>query len=267
MLAPRALAQLGRAHDLAHATSAMAWARAAGFDDISLDLIYALPGAPAGELAATLAGVVALAPEHVSAYALTIEERTRFGALARRGALRPPEADAVADDFELTHATLTSAGFEHYEVSSYARPGHRSRHNASYWSGAEYLGLGVSAHSLRRLPDGRLERYASPRALQAWSRGVAALGAAPAPADPAATPLEADPLAELHELLGPRDAAFERVFLGLRTSDGVAEADLAEHAAALPDLVAAGLITRENGRVCPTPRGMLLGDALALKLG
>ncbi|MCC6993452.1 MAG: radical SAM family heme chaperone HemW [Deltaproteobacteria bacterium] len=266
-LAPRALAQLGRAHDPARATSAMAWARAAGFDDISLDLIYALPGAPAGELAATLAGVVALAPEHVSAYALTIEERTRFGALARRGALQPPEADAVADDFELTHATLTSAGFEHYEVSSFARLGRRSRHNASYWSGAEYLGLGVSAHSLRRLPDGRLERFASPRALQAWSRGVAALSAAPAPADPVAAPLEADALAELHELLGPRDAAFERVFLGLRTSDGVAEADLVGHTAALPDLVAAGLITRENGRVCPTPRGMLLGDALALKLG
>ena len=176
--------------------------------------------------------------------------------------------DAVADDFELTHATLTSAGFEHYEVSSYARPGHRSRHNASYWSGAEYLGLGVSAHSLRRLPDGRLERYASPRALQAWTRGVAALTAAPALTDEAAAAaLEADPLAELHELLGPRDAAFERVFLGLRTSDGVAEVDLAEHAAALPEMVAAGLITRENGRVCPTPRGMLLGDALALKLG
>ncbi len=265
-LAPRALAQLGRAHDPARAAAAMAWARAAGFDDISLDLIYALPGAPAGELAATLAGVVALAPEHVSAYALTIEERTRFGALARRGALRPPDADAVADDFELTHATLTAAGFEHYEVSSFARPGRRSRHNASYWSGAEYLGLGVSAHSLRRLQGGRLERYASPRALQAWTRGVAALAAAPAPADPDAA-LEADPLAELHELLGPREAAFERVFLGLRTSDGVAEADLAGHAAALPELVAAGLITRENGRVCPTPRGMLLGDALALKLG
>src|SRR5262249_33193092 len=134
------LAFLGRDHDSGAAERAVAAARKAGFAEISLDLICALPGRNAG---ASLDKAVALAPEHLSVYQLTIEPRTPFGARQ----VAPASDDEAAAELERVHARLVGAGYEHYEVSSYAKPGHRARHNSLYWRGAPYLGLGNGAHS------------------------------------------------------------------------------------------------------------------------
>src|SRR5262249_35855629 len=192
---------LGRDHSAAAPLAAAAAARAAGFPVVSLDLIFALPGRTLADWRRTLDAACALAPEHLSVYQLTIEERTPFGAAARAGRLIPADDEAAAAQFEAAHARLTAAGWEHYEVSSYARPGCRAVHNALYWRGAEYLGLGAGAWSFRRDEGGGV-RWENPRAVSRYLAGGAA--------------------AETRQ-----DAAAVRadeVWLALRTVDGIAEA-------------------------------------------
>jgi oxygen-independent coproporphyrinogen-3 oxidase len=249
----RELSFLGRDHDGAAAAGAVGAARAAGFGSVSLDLIYGLPGRAAGDFARTLERAIVLGPEHMSVYQLTIEPRTPFGAAARAGR-RVAAADEIAADlFELAHARLTAAGYEHYEVSSYARPGHRARHNALYWTGADYLGLGNGAHSLLRLPDGGGLRWAAHRSV------VRYLAGAPA-ADPRACGLVAETTAQ-----DARALRADRLWLGLRTSDGIPR-DLVGDAAPLAALAGAGLVTIDGDRIRPTARGLLFADDLGARL-
>ena len=144
------LKALGRIHDPDQARRAVRVARRAGFDNLNLDLMFALPQQTLAEAAADLDGVLALAPEHVSYYHLTIEPNTAF-------AHQPPsvpDEDLAADMLDQALATLKAAGFGRYEVSAYAREGRRSRHNLNYWTFGDYLGLGAGAHAKRSGADG-----------------------------------------------------------------------------------------------------------------
>jgi oxygen-independent coproporphyrinogen-3 oxidase len=247
--ADEALVTLGRDHDAHAAVAAVAAARAAGFTNLSCDLIYALPGRR--DFGASLERAVALAPEHLSVYQLTIEERTAFGAAARAGRLAVVPDDEAAAEFELAHARLGAAGYEHYEVSAYARPGRRAVHNSLYWSGAPYLGLGNGAHSF--WTDGQVgRRWAAHRSVARYLAGR----------------VDADlgrdgRLAEVSDE-SAEDVARDRLWLGMRTADGVPRA--AGPAAALAPLVVAGLVTDDGARLRPTARGLLFADEIGARL-
>ncbi|MCK9366093.1 MAG: radical SAM family heme chaperone HemW [Metallibacterium scheffleri] len=151
------LEALGRIHRHGEIHIAVAEARAAGFDNINLDLMYALPGQDLPAALADLDAALRLAPEHISHYQLTLEPGTPF---ARTPPPRLPDADAAWAIQEACQARLASAGYAQYEVSAHARPGHQARHNLLYWTFGDYLGLGAGAHAKLSFADGRIERRA-----------------------------------------------------------------------------------------------------------
>lgn len=166
----RLLAFLGRGHTVADARRAYRQAREAGFGNVGVDLIYGLPGQTLLQWKETLRQAAAWEPEHVSAYSLEVLEGTAFARWEREGRFaagdrRLPDADAVADMYLAAREILTGAGYEHYEISNFARPGFRSRHNQLYWRNQEYLGLGPGAHShlrgRRRANTPRMDEYLS----------------------------------------------------------------------------------------------------------
>lgn len=141
------LQRIGRSHTAEQAKAAFQLARAAGLDNISIDLIYGLPGQTTVAFRETLETAVSLRPEHMSVYELMVEEGTPFAALAEQGALELPEEDTVESMYHTTQEILTSAGYDRYEISNYSLPGYQCRHNSNYWLNASYLGLGASAVS------------------------------------------------------------------------------------------------------------------------
>ncbi len=141
------LGKLNRSHNAEQAQNAIAFAAAAGFEKCSLDLMFGLPGQTLQDWKQDLEKAMSLPLNHLSIYGLTIEPKTVFHQKLRLGSLDLPADEEAADFFRTAHHTLQKAGFEHYEVSNYAKPGHRSRHNSHYWSGGNYLGIGPSAHS------------------------------------------------------------------------------------------------------------------------
>jgi len=153
------LRALGRVHNADQARRAVERARMAGFDNLNLDLMYGLPGQDLQAALADLRAVLALAPEHLSWYQLTLEPNTLFH--ARPPAL--PDGDTVGDIMEAGLALLAGAGFRQYEVSAHARPGWEARHNRNYWTFGDYLGIGAGAHGKLSGPDGRVRRYSRPR--------------------------------------------------------------------------------------------------------
>ena len=236
---PRALAVLGRDHRFGDGRAAVARAIAAGFTT-SADFILGVPGATAGVPA------IDTTADHLSIYELTIEDRTAFGKRVRDGRLVPLPEDTLAELYEGVHDLLTGAGYEHYEISSYARPGKRAVHNALYWRGSAFLGLGVGAASLELAPDGTGRRLTNPR------RASEYLAAPGAPAEVVAC--------------SASDLAAERAWLGLRTSSGVAERELAAAPGLAEWLVAERLAERVSGRICPTLRGFLMADHIATRV-
>lgn len=214
------LRRLGRAHRADVALETLDDARAAGFDAISLDLIFAVPGQRAADLDRDLDRAIDFGPEHVSAYELTWEPETPFGRALATGRMAAPDEDLAADMIEQVEARLGAAGFERYEISSHARPGRRARHNARYWQRQPVLGLGLGAHSSEPRspahPHGA--RRANPRSLDAW---LAAVERAPA---------EVGAL----EPLPPATARGEAVFLALRQREGLDAARFAAEFGAPP---------------------------------
>jgi oxygen-independent coproporphyrinogen-3 oxidase len=246
----RILPTLDRLHTPAQAREAFEAARAAGFDDVSLDLIYGLPGLDLSTWEATVKEALDWRPDHLSAYALTLDEGSLWHAAGVTGV--PPEETTTAQYRRLTELAAET-GLEHYEVSNYARPGHRSRHNQIYWRAEEYLGLGPGACGY--LGDVRygnvkpVERYGSMVA-----RGLSPLGT--------------------HETLTPRQRLAERLILGLRLRDGVPMEWIDERVAAEPGRLPAvleawrerGLLVEGEGRLSLTEAGFLLSDALFMEL-
>jgi oxygen-independent coproporphyrinogen-3 oxidase len=258
-LAPKHLQTLGRLHGADEARAAVSEARRAGFANLSLDLMFALPAQTLAELDADLDGVLALEPEHVSVYNLTVEERTAFAAFVRRGELKVPESSVAAEMYERIQARLSERGYGHYEISSWARPGRRAVHNTLYWTGGEYLGLGCSAHSFARTGVYGV-RFGTVRSVDDWFRALPRMGG---------VPLAEDPGVREHQTLAPEALEREAMWLGLRFLDGI---DRAEHARVygadpveghrdeLARLIGEGLVSCDDQRIRLTPRGVLFAD-------
>lgn len=250
-----ALAFLGRRHAPHRARASVEAARDAGMPAVSLDLIYGLPGQSEEEWQRDLEAAVALEPEHISCYQLTVEPGTPFGRRRARGELEEMAEPGQAALFRLTHRVLADAGYPAYEVSSFARaPEHRSRHNQKYWDHTPYLGLGPSAHSF----DGGRRRWWNHRRLGAWG---AALD-------------RGEPPVEESEQLTRHDLALERLMLGLRTTAGLDLArfqrrygvDLRRTDGRLMEkLEGAGLARLDGDRFALTLDGLAVADGLAVR--
>jgi oxygen-independent coproporphyrinogen-3 oxidase len=241
---PTVLEWMHRTHSAAQIGAAVAVLRGAGLDDISLDLIFGLPSALGRDWRGDLDRALALAPGHLSLYGLTVEERTPLARWTARGEVTPVDEDRYAAEFLEADAVLAAAGFEHYEVSNYARPSRRARHNSAYWCRAPFIGLGPSAHS----GWGRHRRWN----LRDWAAYERAMAAGQSPVGGS-------------EYLDDAAVELEDLYLGLRTREGVPVAGLA------PDLAgpwrAAGWAIASEGRLRLTPEGWLRLDALAAAAG
>src|SRR5437762_2247149 len=194
-----------RAHDATRIGDAVRALRAAGFDNISLDLIFALPAELERDWGRDLDLACSLLPAHLSLYGLTVEERTPLARWVSRGAAAAPDDERYADEYLLAHIRLAAYGYQFYEVSNAARDGRRSRHNAAYWSGRPYLGLGPAAHSF----DGRVRRW-NLAAWEAYRRTIVAGRSAVA----------------AEEVLTDEQRELERLYLSLRTVAGLPLTDL-----------------------------------------
>ncbi len=197
---PTVLAWMHRVHSAEQIPRAVEIARAAGFDNISLDLIFALPKSLNRDWKRDLDSTVALDPAHISLYGLTIEPKTPLARWRDRGEVREAGDDSYADEFLLAHGTLAAAGYDHYEVSNFSKPGLHSRHNSAYWSGAAYAGVGPSAHSF----DGA-RRWWNVAPYAEWIERLRT---------------GSSPVADV-EVLDEENISNERVYLGLRTTTGV----------------------------------------------
>ena len=245
---PHVLATLDRVHSPGRPQQAVAEARAAGFDSVSLDLIYGTPGESLTDWATSLDAALAASPDHVSAYALIVEEGTRLAGQVRRGRLPMTDDDDLADKYLLAEERLTAAGYHAYEVSNWARGDqHRCRHNVAYWRGQSWWGVGPGAHS--HVGGVRWWNVKHPAAYAARM----ATGASPAHA---------------RELLSADDRRVERVLLELRLADGLPLPVLTPtERRRVPDLVARGL-AEVNGQeaLMLTLSGRLLADGVVRDL-
>jgi len=246
-----ALKFLGRNHSAAEARRAAETAISV-FPRVSLDLIYALPGQTREAWAAELEAAVALGVEHISPYQLTIEPGTAFDRAVGRKVFTPLDPDAAADLYETTQEALTAAGFEAYEVSNHAKGrAARSAHNLAYWRGWDYVGAGPGAHG-RLTAAGRLATYAEP-GVSAYISAVAAKGTG----------------FKFADALDPREAAIERLLLGLRTLEGVRMDEVAAlemKPETLSDMAGAGFLNLGKGRLTTTAAGRAVLNSLLAKL-
>lgn len=236
---PRVLQWMHRTHSADDAGQAVETLRAAGLARLSLDLIYALPPEVPRNWAEDVDRALALEPEHLSLYGLTVEQHTPLARWVTRGEAHPAPEERYADEFLSAHARLTRSGYRHYEVSNYARPGHEAVHNSAYWRRSPYLGLGPSAHS-----GLGARRWWNVREWSAWAEAIS-LGVSPV-------------LGE--EQLDSGALALESVYLGLRTDAGLP-------ASALRQTVVESWVREQwaavaEGRVRLTPEGWLRLDAL-----
>jgi len=246
---PHVLATLDRTHDPARVPQVVDWAREAGLA-VSLDLIYGTPGESLEDWQASVDSALALEPDHVSAYALIVEDGTKLAARIRRGELAAPDDDLHADMYASADAALAAAGYDWYEVSNWSRGSQqRSRHNLAYWTGEDWWGIGPGAHS--HIGGVRWWNVKHP---SAYGQRIAA-GESPALA---------------RELLTSEDRYREDVLLRTRISDGLPIAKLDAHGRhAVPGLIADGLVDGAaaiRGRVVPTLRGRLLADTVVRAL-
>lgn len=238
---------LDRRHDAEMSLTAIERASDAGFENVSIDLMFNLAVPRSREEWLRDLEVAVRQPiVHVSLYGLTIEPSTAFGSRARRGATLTQSDNAFAREYREACEAMAAAGFEHYEVSAFARPGYRARHNAAYWSGAPYLGLGPSAHSF----DG-LHRWANHASLRQWADAVTAGG---------------EPRAFV-ESLSAEQRLTETLYLGLRTVEGVP----LDHPCVVGNVARGalqdrGLVGEKNGRLACTEEGFLVFDSVVDRL-
>jgi oxygen-independent coproporphyrinogen-3 oxidase len=240
---PGVLAWMHRTHAADQIAAAVRAAREGGIDDVSLDLIFALPESLGRDWRRDVERALELRPTHISLYGLTVEPATPLGRWRDRGDVAEAPEERYEEEFLTAHEMLTSAGFEHYEVSNYALARHRARHNSSYWRRVPYAGIGPAAHSF----DGVHRRW-NIAAYAAWERALRE---------------GRDPLGG-EEVLDREAENAERIYLGLRTVEGMAlEPELARHVQPWEN---AGWALRTEARLRLTPTGWLRLDALAASL-
>jgi oxygen-independent coproporphyrinogen-3 oxidase len=233
------LKTLGRIHSAAEARTAISAARAAGCDNLNLDLMYGIPHQTLDDWRTTLRNALESRPEHISTYALSLEPGTPLACDIAAGRLPAPDDDLTADMYSLAAELLPEAGYLHYEISNFALPGRECRHNRRYWANAEYLGLGASAHSYRgglrwnNVPDPRVytERL-----------------------DKGGLPVQRA------EALSARERVGEMLILGLRRAEGVSEEQLAERCGLAPREVFA----EEIEQLCK--QGLLIAEQGSLRM-
>ncbi len=253
---------MNRSHTVAQAEAVISLVRRAGFENFTVDLIFGLPHQPPEYWAANLEKLVQLETPHLSTYSLTVEERTPLYKQVQRGLVTPADDVTMAQRYQFTMDYLRTRGYEHYEISSFARPGFRAQHNQLYWNHTNYLGFGPSAHSFwwKSLPSPVAVRWANVRSLKRYEALV----------QQRQTPLD------FRELLSHDMLADEHIMLSLRTADGL-DLDLLESKYGadllfdkideLASLEAEGYIEPiRNSRVRLTDQGKLLCDAVTSKL-
>jgi putative oxygen-independent coproporphyrinogen III oxidase len=242
---PHVLTVLERTHDPARVPDVVEWARRAGFEQVSLDLIYGTPGESQRDWETSVEAALACAPDHVSAYSLIVEDGTALARRVRRGELPMPDEDDLAAKYEAADAAFSAAGLTWYEVSNWSRPGAECRHNVLYWTGADWWGVGPGAHS-------------HVGGVRWWNvKHPAAYAERIASGSPAAA----------RELLTDEDRRVERVLLELRLHTGLPLDVLdPEGRAAVPDVVTDGLAHVHDERLVLTDRGRLLADAVVRDL-
>jgi oxygen-independent coproporphyrinogen-3 oxidase len=235
---------LGREHNAEQARQSFEVFRRAGFANVNVDLMFGLPGQSITQWRETLERTIDLGPEHISTYCLTYEEDTEFFLRHARGEFRQ-NSDADAEFLDTAMSMLEDAGYEHYEISNYARPGFRSAHNGAYWSGADYLGIGPSAFStlglVRRQNISNFRQYSD-----AVLAGKTATGSI--------------------EQLTEEMKRAERIALGLRTDTGIPERMLDSFETETRELVRLGLLRKANDRFVLTRAGKSLADSVAAEL-
>ncbi|MBA2275502.1 MAG: radical SAM family heme chaperone HemW [Chloroflexi bacterium] len=267
-LDPAELKRLGRRHDAIDVSEAMAAARAAGFDDVSLDLLYDIPDQTPASWAATLDGVLALEPDHVSAYALTLDDPdaesltgltgdhlpVRAGARSWRGrARREQDEDRAAELYAIARTRLAAAGYGGYELSNWARPGHECRHNLTYWQREPYEAVGPGAHAF----DGALERRWNAARLDAYLAALLPRDGSRASLPPGG-----------NETLDEPTARAESAILGLRLAVGVDETLLGDPllGPGLDWAIGVALVERVVGRLRLSESGRLLSNEVFSRL-
>jgi len=242
-----ALKWMHRTHDASQISHAVATLRRGGITNVSLDLIFALPSHLNRSWKNDLDRAVELEPSHLSLYGLTVEAHTPIARWADKGAIVQGTEDDYADEFLAAHSTMFDAGFEHYEVSNFARPGMVSRHNSAYWTGAPYVGVGPSAHSF----DGEVRRW-NVSAYSEWIRRLA----------------RGESVVGGEEALTTENRDAEEVYLGLRTGRGLAITE--DQRPTVASWVEAGWAAiddpLDSPRVRLTPTGWLRLDSLAADL-
>lgn len=247
----RMLKVLGRIHSADQARKAFSDARSAGFKNIGIDLIHALPEQTLEMWRNDLREALLVGPEHLSVYGLTIEEGTPFAAGLKNGK-NLPESDLSADMFEMADELLPSAGYEHYEIANYALPGFRSRHNSGYWRRDGYLGLGLGAHSFINQGEYGI-RFNNPCDPEQYAASIR----------------KDEILHSNYTCLSREEAISEFMFLGLRLAEGVSFADFEKRFGeslqimflpALQKLSHAGLIIHGQQGIRLTLKGMLLSN-------
>ena len=248
----RMLKQIGRSHSEKDIYENIANLKKAGFDNISIDLIYALPKQTMDDVKTNVAKAIALDIPHMSLYSLILENHTVFMNRMRRGKLPLPKEDLEAEMFEYIIAELEKAGFEHYEISNFSKPGFESRHNLMYWDNAEYYGVGAGASGyvdgVRYKNHGPIRHY-----LQAVEAGNARVQ---------------------EEVLTLKEKMEEEMFLGLRKKTGVSKKRFEEkfglsfedqYGAVVSELTEQGLLVPDKDMVRMTKQGLFLGDTVAEK--
>jgi putative oxygen-independent coproporphyrinogen III oxidase len=232
---------LGREHNAHQAGESFRILRDAGFINISVDLMFGLPGQTIDQWRATLEKTIALQPEHISTYCLTYEEDTEFFLRHARGEFRQ-DADADAEFFELTMAMLEDAGYRHYEISNYARPGFESVHNRAYWLGKDYLGIGPSAVSTIGM-----QRWQNICDYRAYIDRV----------------LSGESTRGTTENLTHEMKRTERIALGLRTCEGIFASEIKDFAQKTDELITLKLLRKSNDHFLLTRTGKALADSVA----
>lgn len=242
---------MNRTHTAGEGKTAVTKAKAAGFPSLTIDLMYGLPGLTDDEWKAQLHQAIALNVDHISAYCLTVEEKTPLAAWVRKGTVRPADPDVQSSQFELLVSELRSAGFEHYEISNFAKDGHYSRHNTSYWQGKKYLGIGPSAHGY----NGTV-RYWNQSNNHEYMRSI-----------------QQNSLPETIEELTANDRFNELLLIGLRTQWGVSKNQLLTTLKINPEWLerihywkSVGNLVETEEAYLLTEKGKLLADAIASDL-